>query len=114
VPESFLDLDTRFRLLRILEKDPEITQRVLAHKLGLSLGKTHYCLRALADKGWLKIDSFRQSRKKHRYLYQLTPSGIAEKTRITQRFLKRKIAEHRELTREIERLREDIQESKSG
>jgi len=111
VPESFLDIDTRFRLLHTLEKDPEITQRALADELGISLGKTHYCLRALVDKGWLKIHNFRHSKAKHRYLYQLTPSGIAEKTRITHRFLKRKVAEHQALTDEIERLRQELKES---
>ena len=106
--DTSLDLDTRFRLLRTLEKDPDITQRDLAHQLGLSLGKTHYCLRALVDKGWIKIDNFRKSRNKHRYLYQLTPSGIAEKTRITHRFLQRKMKEHEALTDEIDRLREEL------
>ena len=106
--ESPIDIETRFRLLRSLENDPEITQRALADELGFSLGKTHYCLRALTDQGWLKINRFRNSRKKYRYLYQLTPSGIAEKTRITHRFLKRKLAEHQALTDEIERLREEL------
>ena len=108
VSATSLDIDTRFRLLRCLEKDPEITQRALARELGLSLGKTHYCLRALNDRGWLKINRFRQSKKKYRYLYQLTPSGLAEKTRITHRFLKRKLAEHQALTDEIERLRKEL------
>ena len=111
MPGHFLDLDTRFRLLRTLEKDPEITQRALADQLGISLGKTHYCLRALVDKGWLKIHNFRRSRHKQRYLYKLTPSGIAEKTRITHRFLKRKVAEHQALTDEIERLRHELQQN---
>jgi len=108
VPESPLDLDTRFRLLRALEDDPNISQRDLSEELGLSLGKVNYCLRALIDKGWVKAGNFRRSEKKHRYLYQLTPAGLAEKTRITNRFLKRKIAEHRALTEEIERLRGEL------
>jgi EPS-associated MarR family transcriptional regulator len=105
-----LDIDTRFRLLRTLENDPEITQRDLARELDLSLGKTHYCLRALVEKGWVKINRFRQSKHKHRYLYKLTPSGIAEKTRITRQFLQRKVKEHQALTDEIENLRHELKE----
>lgn len=108
VPESSLDIDTRFRLLRALEDDPNISQRDLSRELGLSLGKTNYCLRALSDHGWLKVDNFRRSRQKHRYLYKLTPAGLAEKTRIAHRFLKKKIDEHEKLTAEIERLREEL------
>lgn len=108
VPETSLDIDTRFRLLRALEQDPQISQRDLAQELGLSLGKTNYCLRALIDKGWVKAGNFRRSKNKQRYLYQLTPAGIAEKTRITHRFLKHKLEEHRALTNEIERLRAEL------
>lgn len=108
MPETTLDIDTRFRLLQALESNPEISQRALARELGLSLGKTHYCLHALVAKGWVKVNNFRRSRHKHRYLYQLTPQGISEKTRITRRFLKRKIQEHRELTAEITRLRRQL------
>lgn len=108
MPESTLDIDTRFRLLRALETDPNISQRDLARELGLSLGKTNYCLRALTEKGWIKIDNFRRSEHKHRYLYKLTPAGIAEKTRIAHRFLKRKIEEHEALTEEIKRLRDEL------
>ena len=108
MPETPIDIDTRFRLLRTLEKDPEITQRALAQEMGLSLGKTHYCLCALADRGWLKINRFRRSKKKYRYLYQITPSGLAEKTRITHRFLRRKMEEHQALSDEIERLRKEL------
>ena len=102
-----MNLETRFRLLRALESNPEISQRALAEELGVSLGKTNYCLKALIDKGWVKVGSFGRSNHKHRYLYQLTPDGIAEKTRITTRFLRRKLAEHEALTREIEQLRRE-------
>ncbi|RFF27892.1 MarR family EPS-associated transcriptional regulator [Wenzhouxiangella sp. 15181] len=101
-------MDTRFQLLRALENDPNISQRALSQELGLSLGKTNYCIRALIDKGWVKAGNFRRSEKKHRYLYQLTPAGITEKARITNRFLKRKIEEHQALAEEIERLREEL------
>ena len=103
-----MNLDTRFRLLRLLESNPEISQRALAEKLGVSLGKTNYCLKALIEKGLVKAENFRRSRHKHRYLYQLTPAGVAEKTRITSRFLKRKLAEHEALTKEIEQLRKEV------
>ena len=102
-----MNLETRFRLLRALESNPEISQRALAEELGVSLGKTNYCLKALIEKGWVKAGNFGRSKHKHRYLYQLTPAGLAEKTRITSRFLKRKLAEHEALTREIEQLRQE-------
>ncbi len=107
-PFQDLNLETRFRLLRALESNPEISQRALAEELGVSLGKTNYCLKALMDKGWVKAGNFGRSKKKHRYLYQLTPAGLAEKARITGRFLKRKLAQHEALTREIEQLRREI------
>ena len=110
MPDQSLNLETRFRLLKILESNPEISQRALAEELGISLGKTNYCLRALVDKGWVKAGNFSRNPHKHRYLYQLTPAGIAEKARITGRFLKRKIAEHEALTREIEQLRREVGE----
>ena len=102
-----MNLETRFRLLRLIEANPEISQRALAEELGVSLGKTNYCLKALIEKGWVKAGNFGRSKHKHRYLYQLTPAGLAEKTRITGRFLKRKLAEHAALTREIELLRRE-------
>jgi EPS-associated MarR family transcriptional regulator len=107
-----LNLEVRFRLLRALESNPETSQRALAEELGVSLGKTNYCLKALIDKGWVKAGNFSRSRHKHRYLYQLTPAGLAEKGRITGRFLKRKIADHEALTREIEQLRRELNGAK--
>ncbi len=106
-----MNLEFRFRLLRALESNPEISQRALAEELGVSLGKTNYCLKALIDKGWVKAGNFGRSNHKHRYLYQLTPAGLAEKTKITGRFLKRKLAEHEALTREIEQLRQETASS---
>ena len=102
------DSETRFRILRALSANPEMTQRELASELGISLGKANYCLRALVDKGLIKAANFRRSKHKSRYLYQLTPTGIAEKAGLTRRFLRRKVAEHRALTREIERLRDEL------
>ena len=102
-----MNLETHFRLLRLIEANPEITQRELAEQVGVSLGKVNYCLKALIEKGLIKAGNFSRSQHKHRYLYQLTPAGIAEKARITSRFLQRKIAEHEALTREIEQLRRE-------
>ena len=85
-----------------------MSQRALARELGVSLGKTNYCLRALIDKGYIKASNFRKSSAKGRYLYCLTPKGIAAKARITRRFLDRKLREHEALTREIAQLQQEI------
>lgn len=99
----------RYRILRLLEDNPEISQRNLARELGLSLGKTNYCLRAVIDKGWVKARNFRNSRNKSAYLYKLTPQGVAARARITRRFLDRKIAEYEQLEREIAELRAEVE-----
>ncbi len=95
-------------IMRILEHDPEISQRELAKKLGASLGATNFCLRALAEKGWIKFVNFSNSSNKKGYLYLLTPSGLNEKAKLTLRFLKRKIEEYNHLHREIDLLRNEI------
>ena len=100
--------ETRFQILRALSQNPEMTQRELAGELGISLGKTNYCLRALVDKGLVKAANFSRSKHKARYLYQLTPRGLSEKAGLTKRFLQRKIQQHEALTEEIQRLREEI------
>jgi len=100
--------DTHFRLLRLLQGNPHITQRDLAEKLGVSLGATNYVLRALLDKGAIKIQNFQASRKKLSYVYLLTPMGIAEKARLTKRFLSRKHAEYEALRVEIEAVSKDV------
>ena len=85
-----------------------MSQRELAEQIGISLGKTNYCLKALIGKGWVKIENFRNSSNKSAYLYELTPAGINEKMRVTKRFLARKLREHEQLTGEIERLRREV------
>ncbi len=105
-----MNLETRLTLLRILESNPDLSQRAIAHKLGISLGKTNYCLRALIEKGWVKAANFRKSPNKGRYFYQLTPTGLVAKAALTQRFLKRKLEEHEALIREIEELRREVGE----
>ncbi|ETX12571.1 transcriptional regulator [Marinomonas ushuaiensis DSM 15871] len=98
----------RYKILKELQQDPEISQRELARRLGVSLGKTNFCLNALIEKGLVKADNFKKNPNKTRYLYLLTPKGIEEKITLTQHFLQRKLKEHEELAKEIERLREEI------
>ena len=97
-----LDPDVHFRVLHLLEEEPELTQRELAQKLGISLGSVNYCLKALVEIGHIKISNFNKNPNKSVYLYLLTPQGIAEKAKLTAGFLKRKIAEYRTLKKEIE------------
>lgn len=109
--------DTHYRLLRLLEAQPELSQRDLARGLGTSLGKLNYCLNALIDKGWVKVRNFRNNRNKLGYAYLLTPRGIEHKATITGQFLQRKMAEYEALKGEIEQLRREvgeIQERKRG
>ena len=94
--------------LKLLEKNPELTQRELAVELGLSLGKTHYVLKSLVDIGLVKVANFQRSDNKWGYAYLLTPRGIAEKAAITVRFLARKQEEFKQLEREIEVLKAEV------
>ncbi len=100
--------DVRFRVLRVLQNDPGLSQRQIAVALGVSLGAVNYCLRALTEKGQIKVRNFRSSNNKLRYAYILTPSGVAEKARLTGAFLKRKVVEYDALKAEIEAFSEDI------
>jgi EPS-associated MarR family transcriptional regulator len=102
-----LQEDTNFRVLRLLQDNPNITQRELAKALGISLGGLNYCLRALLDKGWVKVHNFQRSERKLAYAYLLTPAGIAQKAALTGRFLKRKMEEYEALKAEIESLRHE-------
>ncbi|MGZ3159259.1 MAG: MarR family EPS-associated transcriptional regulator [Burkholderiaceae bacterium] len=97
--------EAHLRLLRLLAANPRMSQRDLADALGVSLGKTNYCLKALLAKGHIKMQNFRNSQNKLAYAYLLTPEGITEKTGLTGRFLKRKIAEYESLKHEIELLK---------
>ena len=103
-----LDEGLALRALEALERDPSLSQRGLAREIGLSLGKTHHCLRALIDKGLVKLSNVPHNPHKRRYAYLLTPQGIEEKTRITMAFLRRKEAEYEALQVEIEELRERV------
>ena len=98
--------------MRLLETNPEMTQRELAEALGVSLGAANYCLRALVKKGWVKLENFQNNPNKLRYLYLLTPLGLTAKTRLTARFLQRKLAEYEVLKAEIEELRCEVAQSR--
>ena len=103
--------DTYFRVLRALNENPDLTQRELAQKLGVSVGSLNYCLKALIEKGWVKMQNFSQSKNKFGYVYILTPRGIAEKAALTGNFLKRKLIEYDSLKAEIESLHAENQPS---
>lgn len=100
--------ETRYLLLKYLEQHPTATQREVALALGVSIGKANYCLRALIEKGWVKVRNFRNSNKKSAYLYVLTPRGIEEKIDVTCAFLRRKRDEYDRLAEEIERLTDEV------
>ena len=102
-----LDEDTRFRLLRLLQANPELSQRQLAGELGVSVGKINFCMRALLEKGLVKVRNFRDSNNKLAYAYYLTPKGAEAKIRATTQFLKRKMKEYQEIEREIEQLKRE-------
>ena len=99
--------DVRFRVLRLLHENPELSQRHLAEAVGISNGSAHYLLSALLDKGLIKLGNFTAAQDKRRYAYILTPKGMAEKAAITKRFLERKIQEYDALKAEIETLRDE-------
>jgi EPS-associated MarR family transcriptional regulator len=102
----------RYKLLRLLKTQPELSQREVADALGVSLGKVNYCLKALIGKGLIKAVNFKNSRSKMAYLYVLTPRGIEERARIAVRFLQRKVAEYEELRAEIEEIRSEATKSR--
>ena len=99
-----------YHILKQVQDNPEITQRELADKAGVSLGKVNYCLKALMDKGFIKAVNFKNAKRKSAYLYKLTPKGIEEKARVTYRFLRRKQQEYEDLKAEIEELEREAGE----
>lgn len=98
--------------MRLLELNPEMTQRELAQELGVSLGAANYCLKALVKKGWVKLENFQNNPNKLGYLYLLTPMGVAAKTQLTANFLRRKLAEYEALKMEIEQLKDEVKQSR--
>lgn len=100
--------EIQFEVLRRLQQTPEVSQRTLARELGISLGSINFCFQALMEKGWIKVQNFSQSKHKLGYAYLLTPNGVAEKSKLTAKFLKRKVAEYEMLQAEIEALKEEM------
>jgi EPS-associated MarR family transcriptional regulator len=98
---------THFRVLRILQENPDITQRELAQRLGMSVSGLNYCLKALIAKGWVKVQNFKESKNKFGYVYLLTPSGIAHRVSITGQFLRYKMREYEVISAEIEALKHE-------
>lgn len=99
----------RYKIFKLIEANPEISQRAIAKQLGISLGRVNFCLRALIEKGQLKMRNFRSNKNKLTYIYMLTPKGVEEKAMLTASFLKRKLQEYELLQAEIEQLREEVQ-----
>jgi len=106
-----LQEEMSYRVMQLLQENPDLTQRELAEKLGVSVGGVNYCLKALVDKGWVKMKNFANSKNKFGYVYVLTPHGLSEKAELTSRFLKRKMAEYEMLKHEIEALKAEMSES---
>ena len=112
--QAQLQEDTAYRVMRLLQHNSDLTQRELAHHLGVSVGGLNYCLKALTQKGWVKMQKLSQSKNKFGYVYLLTPSGMAEKAALTGRFLQRKMAEYEALRAEIEALKAEATEPQAG
>lgn len=104
------DDTTSYGLLKTLENNPSLSQRDLAKRLGISLGKVNFCLNALVEKGCLKVNNFRNSENKLAYAYVLTPRGIEERARMTVHFLKYKVQEYEQLRAEIEELKREAEQ----
>jgi len=100
--------EIRYRTLKLLRDNPNISQRGLALELGVSLGKANYCLKALVGKGLVKMRNFQNSSNKSGYAYFLTPKGVEEKAKVTVRFLQRKMTEYEELKQQVAELRSEV------
>ena len=106
--------DTHYQVLRILEQTPRISQRELGKEMGVSLGKVNYCLKALVDKGMVKVSNIKNSANKWAYFYVLTPRGMEAKARISVRFLQRKLEEYETLRAEIDQLQIEVAAQRPG
>jgi EPS-associated MarR family transcriptional regulator len=100
--------ETRLQVMRLLAENPELTQRELADALGISLGATNYCLRALIDQGFLKAERLRKGPNKRAFVYLLTPAGIAQKLDMTRQFIAIKQAEYEAIRQQVEDLRKEL------
>ena len=106
--------ELKLRVMRVIEENPIATQREIAQELNVSRGGINYCLKALFDRGLVKLDNFAKSERKMGYAYILTPEGVSEKAKITVRFLKRKMAEYELLQKEIDQLKSEVGEITNG
>ena len=102
--------EIRYRLLKILSKEPKLGQREMAKRTGISLGKVNYCVSALSAKGWIKITRLKSARKKLPYIYMLTPKGLEEKGKLTVWFLRRKLSEYEEIKKQIWELHHEVEQ----
>ena len=102
------DEEISLKLLKLLQENPELTQREMNHRMGVSLGKINFCISALARKGMIKIERFKKSENKSAYMYRLTPEGLEELANLTIRFLKLKIREYHRIKQEIKTLSEQV------
>jgi len=100
--------DTHFKVMDLIHKAPDVSQRELAKQAGISLGSMHYCLKDLARKGWVKVGNFKNNPYKSVYLYLLTPEGVIQKSKLAVDFLRRKKQEYKKLKKEIEQLSEEF------
>ena len=101
--------EIQFEVLRRLHQTPQVSQRALAKDLGVGLGTINFCFQALVEKGLVKMQNFSQSKNKLRYAYLLTPAGVAEKSKLTSEFLRRKVAEYETLQAEIDVLKSELE-----
>lgn len=111
---SHVSSEVHYRLLKLLEAKPHLSQRALARELGISLGKINYCIAAIIEKGWVKAQNFRDSHNKLGYAYLLTPRGIEQKAALTAKFLRRKMAEYDVLKEEIAQLQREMDSASVG
>ncbi len=109
-----LDEETSYRLYKLLGAEPDLSQRQLAERLGMSLGKVNYCVNALIAVGSIKVSKFMRSKHKFNYLYVMTPSGLWEKAQVTRKFLETKEAEYESLKQQIESIRREIESDQTG
>lgn len=101
--------ELKYHLLKLLAKDPNLSQRTISKEMGISLGKVNFCLHALIDKGIIKAKNFYKNKNKSSYAYYLTPKGVEDKAKTTYRFLKQKLSEHEELKDVIEEIKKDAE-----
>jgi EPS-associated MarR family transcriptional regulator len=101
--------ETTYKLMKLIEEHPQLSQREIAQRMGISLGKANYCLNALIEKGFVKAKNFYNAKNKTPYIYNLTPSGLEEKARVTYRFLKCKMQEYKDIKAEITRLKAETE-----